>query len=45
VAETSKASIVSALSATLGLAAASWVVSVRELGGMDLGVGSFGPTT
>jgi predicted metal-binding membrane protein len=40
------AAIAAALTATLGLAAASWVVAVRRMSGMDMGVatrlGSFG---
>lgn len=34
------ASTISALTATLGLAAASWVVAVRQMAGMDMGVGT-----
>jgi predicted metal-binding membrane protein len=34
------AATVTALAATLGLAAASWVVSVRQMRGMDMGVAS-----
>jgi len=40
------ATTAAALAATLGLAAASWVVAVRQMNGMDMGVatelGSFG---
>ncbi|MFI5065633.1 MAG: DUF2182 domain-containing protein [Streptosporangiales bacterium] len=32
------AAMTAALTATLGLAAASWVVAVRQMGGMDMGV-------
>ena len=31
---------VAALTATLGLAAASWVVAVQQMNGMDMGVGT-----
>jgi hypothetical protein len=35
---TRTAATASALTATLGLAAASWVVAVRQMNGMDMGV-------
>ena len=42
---TSAAATAAALTATLGLAAASWVVAVRQMNGMDMGaateLGSF----
>jgi hypothetical protein len=37
---TSTAATAAALTATLGLAAASWVVAVRQMKGMDMGVAS-----
>jgi hypothetical protein len=43
---TRTAATASVLTATVGLAAASWVVAVRQMSGMDMGVatrlGSFG---
>ena len=36
--ENKNAATAAALTATLGLAAASWVVAVRQMNGMDMGV-------
>ncbi len=37
---TETASTATALAATLGLAAASWIVAVQQMNGMDLGIGT-----